>query len=63
MGATLANGSVNPVTGEQAIETHYCKRPLPVPRYVGSGLNLSLISLSCGERSRAGVDGARCPDA
>jgi DNA-binding CsgD family transcriptional regulator len=26
MGATLANGGVNPVTGEQAIETRHCKR-------------------------------------
>jgi glutaminase len=30
MGATLANGGVNPVTGEQAIETRYCKRVLAV---------------------------------
>jgi glutaminase len=30
MGATLANGGVNPVTGEQAIETPYCKRVLAV---------------------------------
>jgi glutaminase len=30
MGATLANGGVNPVTGEQAIETSYCKRVLAV---------------------------------
>ena len=30
MGATLANGGVNPVTGEQAIDTRYCKRVLAV---------------------------------
>jgi glutaminase len=30
MGATLANGGVNPVTGEQAIDTPYCKRVLAV---------------------------------
>jgi glutaminase len=30
MGATLANGGVNPVTGDQAIETRYCKRVLAV---------------------------------
>jgi glutaminase len=30
MGATLANGGVNPVTGEQAIEDRYCKRVLAV---------------------------------
>jgi glutaminase len=30
MGATLANGGVNPFTGEQAIETRYCKRVLAV---------------------------------
>jgi len=30
MGATLANGGVNPVTGEQAIETRYCRRVLAV---------------------------------
>ncbi len=30
MGATLANGGVNPVTDEQAIETRYCKRVLAV---------------------------------
>jgi glutaminase len=30
MGATLANGGVNPVTGEQAIDTGYCKRVLAV---------------------------------
>jgi glutaminase len=30
MGATLANGGVNPVTGEQAIETRHCKRVLAV---------------------------------
>src|ERR1700691_5801177 len=30
MGATLANGGVNPVTGEQAIDTRYCKRALAV---------------------------------
>jgi glutaminase len=30
MGATLANGGANPVTGEQAIETSYCKRVLAV---------------------------------
>ena len=30
MGATLANGGVNPVTGEQAIEARYCKRVLAV---------------------------------
>ena len=30
MGATLANGGVNPITGEQAIDTRYCKRVLAV---------------------------------
>jgi glutaminase len=30
MGATLANGGVNPVTGEHAIDTRYCKRVLAV---------------------------------
>ena len=30
MGATLANGGVNPVTGEQAIDTRHCKRVLAV---------------------------------
>ncbi len=30
MGATLANGGRNPVTGEQAIDTHHCKRILAV---------------------------------
>ena len=30
MGATLANGGVNPVTGEQAIDTRYCQRVLAV---------------------------------
>jgi glutaminase len=30
MGATLANGGVNPVTGEQAIDARYCKRVLAV---------------------------------
>jgi glutaminase len=30
MGATLANGGVNPVTDEQAIDTRYCKRVLAV---------------------------------
>jgi len=30
MGATLANGGVNPVTGEQAIEARYCQRVLAV---------------------------------
>jgi glutaminase len=30
MGATLANGGVNPFTGEQAIETRHCKRVLAV---------------------------------
>ena len=30
MGATLANGGVNPVTGEQPIETRHCKRVLAV---------------------------------
>ena len=30
MGATLANGGVNPVTGEQAVDTRYCKRVLAV---------------------------------
>jgi glutaminase len=30
MGATLANGGVNPVTGEQAIDTSHCKRVLAV---------------------------------
>ena len=30
MGATLANGGVNPVTGEQAIGTRHCKRVLAV---------------------------------
>jgi hypothetical protein len=30
MGATLANGGVNPVTGERAIDTRYCKRVLAV---------------------------------
>ena len=30
MGATLANGGVNPVTGEQTIDTRYCKRVLAV---------------------------------
>jgi glutaminase len=30
MGATLANGGVNPVTGKQAIDTRYCHRVLAV---------------------------------
>ena len=30
MGATLANGGVNPVTGVQAIDTRHCKRALAV---------------------------------
>src|SRR5690242_20646044 len=30
MGATLANGGVNPVTGDQAIGTRHCKRVLAV---------------------------------
>ena len=30
MGATLANGGVNPVTGERAIDTRHCKRVLAV---------------------------------
>jgi glutaminase len=30
MGATLANGGVNPVTGERAIDTSHCKRVLAV---------------------------------
>jgi glutaminase len=30
MGATLADGGVNPITGERAIETHHCRRVLAV---------------------------------
>ena len=35
MGATLADGGINPVTGERAIEAHTCKRVLAVMATAG----------------------------
>jgi glutaminase len=35
MGATLADGGINPITGEQVIETHHCKHVLAVMATAG----------------------------
>jgi glutaminase len=57
MGATLANGGVNPVTGEQAIETRYCKRVLAVLATAGLYEHSGQWLYDVGLPGKSGVSG------
>jgi glutaminase len=57
MGATLANGGVNPVTGEQAIESRYCKRVLAVLATAGLYEHSGQWLYDIGLPGKSGVSG------
>jgi glutaminase len=57
MGATLANGGVNPVTGEQAIEARYCKRVLAVLATAGLYEHSGQWLYDVGLPGKSGVSG------
>jgi glutaminase len=57
MGATLANGGVNPVTGEQAIDTQYCKRVLAVLATAGLYEHSGQWLYDVGLPGKSGVSG------
>ena len=57
MGAPLANGGVNPVTGEQAIDTRYCKRVLAVLATAGLYEHSGQWLYDVGLPGKSGVSG------
>jgi glutaminase len=61
MGATLANGGVNPVTGEQAIDTRYCKRVLAVLATAGLYEHSGQWLYDVGLPGKSGVAGGIVP--
>jgi glutaminase len=60
MGATLANGGVNPVTSEQAIDTRYCKRVLAVLATAGLYEHSGPWLYDIGLPGKSGVAEASC---
>ena len=57
MGATLADGGVNPITGERVIETRYCKRVLAVMATAGLYERSGEWMYEIGVPGKSGVSG------
>ena len=57
MGATLADGGVNPVTGERVIEQHHCKRVLAVLATAGLYEHSGAWLYEVGLPGKSGVSG------